>query len=157
MTHQTSKADYTLRALTSNDLQDVVDIDSKLSGQRRRGFYARRLAAALKDPKGFIYLGACDGDRLAGFAIARILGGEFGQEDSAASLDAIGVDPDDQGRGIGRILMAGIEDIMRHKGIRELHSQTDWTNHSLLAFLDAAGFTTAPRFVLDRDVATYDH
>ena len=148
-----TKTDYTIRPLRGEDLEEVVRIDGLLSGQRRRGFYARRLTAALQDPKGFIYLGAGTGDRLAGYAIARILGGEFGKEATIASLDAIGVDPDHQGHGVGRMLMAALEEIMRHKGIRELHSQTTWTNHSLLAFLDSAGFERAPRIILDREVA----
>ena len=152
MAQPNPKSDYTVRPLTGDDLEDVVRIDGQLSGQRLHGFYERRLAAALKEPKRFIYLGACRGERLAGYVIARILGGEYGKEASIASLDAIGVDPEHQGHGIGRMLMAALDEIMCHKGIRELHSQTTWTNHSLLAFLNSAGFERAPRTILERRV-----
>ena len=50
-------------------------------------------------------------------------------------------------------LMAGLEDVMRKKGVREMQTQVNWTNSSLLRFLNAAGFETAPRIVLERDVA----
>ncbi len=146
-------AEYHLRPLTPDDLDAVVAIDRKHSGQSRRGFYEKRLERALRNPKGFIYVGVCEGDTLAGFVFARLLGGEFGREDAVAALDAIGVDPDRQGARLGQRLMAGLEDVMRKKGVQELQTQANWTNQGLLRFLSAAGFQTAPRIVLERDVS----
>ncbi len=140
----------TVRPLTGDDLDRVVAIDRKLSGRARRGFFESRLAAALRDPGGFIYIGVCDGDDLLGFAMTRLQEGDFGMKVSVAVLDAIGVDPDHHGAGLGRRLMAAIEDVMCQKGVQELHSQLDWNNHALLRFLDAAGFKLAPRVVLGR-------
>jgi GNAT superfamily N-acetyltransferase len=148
-----TSAEYHLRPLTPDDLDAVVAIDRKHSGESRRGFYEKRLERALRNPKGFIYVGVCKGDTLAGFAFARLLGGEFGCEDVVAALDAIGVDPDRKGAGLGRRLMAGLEDVMRKKGVGELQTQASWTNQDLLHFLGAAGFQTAPRIVLERDVS----
>ena len=147
-----TSAEYHLRPLTPADLDAVVAIDRKHSGESRRGFYEKRLDRALRNPKGFIYVGICEGETLTGFAFARLLGGEFGHE-NAAALDAIGVDPDRRGAGLGQRLMAGLEDVMRKKGVREMQTQVNWTNSSLLRFLNAAGFETAPRIVLERDVA----
>ncbi len=42
---------------------------------------------------------------------------------------------------------------MRKKGVGELQTQASWTNQDLLHFLGAAGFQTAPRIVLERDVS----
>ena len=148
-----TSAEYHLRPLTPADLDAVVAIDRKHSGESRRGFYEKRLDRALRNPKGFIYVGICEGETLAGFAFARLLGGEFGREDAAAALDAIGVAPTRRGAGLGQRLMAGLEDVMRKKGVREMQTQVNWTNSSLLRFLNAAGFETAPRIVLERDVA----
>jgi hypothetical protein len=41
---------------------------------------------------------------------------------------------------------------MRRKGIGELQTEALWTDHRLLAFLDAAGFELAPRQVIGRAV-----
>lgn len=142
-----------LRPLVPDDLEAVVAIDRQLSGQSRRDFYERRLKAALRHPKAFIYLGATDGKELTGFVLARLLGGEFGAAAKVAALDAIGVAAGRHGRGTGRALMAGLEELLRKKGVSELHSQADWTNHSLLRFFDAAGFERAPRQVLERPTA----
>lgn len=146
----------TVRPLTGDDLDRVVAIDRKLSGRARRGFFESRLAAALRDPGGFITVGVCDGDDLLGFAMTRLQEGDFGIEVSVAVLDAIGVDPDHHGAGLGRRLMAGIEDVMRRKGVHELHSQLDWHNHSLLRFLDSAGFELASSVVLGRTTAAME-
>ncbi len=145
-----SPAEATIRPLSGDDIDRVIAIDRKLSGRSRRGFFQSRLAAALREPSGFIYVGVCEGETLSGFAMARLQAGDFGMETSVAVLDAIGVDPESQSTGLGRKLLAGIEDIMRQKGIREIHSQLDWNNHAMMRFLDAAGFQMAPRTVLSR-------
>ncbi|MCP5365829.1 MAG: GNAT family N-acetyltransferase [Hyphomicrobiales bacterium] len=144
-----------VRPLTADDLEAVVDIDRKHSGQTRRTFYSRRLESALKNPKDFIYVGVCEDDALRGFAMARVLGGEFGQE-NAASLDAIGVDTDYLARGFGKALMSGLEDVMRQKGIGELHTQIEWTDTAQLRFLDRAGFLHSSSIVLERDASPFE-
>lgn len=143
-----------VRPLVPTDLDRVVALDRTLSGRSRRGFFEARLAAALRDPKGFIQLGIGDGDGLAGYVFVRVLEGEFGTETRSAVLDAVGVDPGRQGAGLGRTLMTGLEDTMRKAGIGELQSQVDWTNHGLIRFLGAAGFRLAPRMVLGRTTSS---
>ena len=140
--------------LTPDDLEAVIAIDRKLSGASRRGFYDKRLAAALGAPHDFVYVGLRDGETLVGFAMARLLEGGFGRTGRGAALDAIGVDPEHSGRGAGRRMLAAVKAVLAHKGARELVSQASWTNHKLLAFFDAAGFQLAPRLVLDRDTAS---
>lgn len=143
---------HTVRPLGVDDLDRVVALDQKLSGRARRGFYESRLKAAIREPKRFIYVGVGEGEALDGFVLVRVLEGEFGGEAPVAVLDAIGVDPARQGSGAGHALMTGLEDVMRQKGVRELQSQLDWNNHTLMRFLDAAGFRLAPRVVLSRAV-----
>lgn len=142
-----------LRPLTPDDLDAVVAIDRAHTGSSRLGFYQKRLQAALRDPKAFVYVGAAIQGRLVGFVMARLLGGEFGHRDAAAALDAIGVDPDHQGRGVGRALMAGLDEVMRSKGVRELETQSEWTDYDQLRFFAQTGFRHAPRIVLERDAA----
>lgn len=147
------QAVVTVRPLEAGDLDAVVAIDRELTGRSRRGFFERRLKSALKAPKDFIYVGACTDGTLRGYALVRLLGGEFGQ-DTAGMLDAIGVDPRAEGKGLGRALLSGIEEVMRHKGVSELQTETEWTNADLLGFFAHAGFERAPRLVLKRDVAS---
>lgn len=148
-----AKASVTIRPLQADDLEAVVAIDTALTSRSRRGFFERRLNAALKAPDGFIYVGACIAGELKGYALVRLLGGEFGH-DASAMLDAIGVDPGAKGGGLGHALLAGVDDVMRHKNVTELQTETEWTNADLLRFFAHVGFERAPRLVLKRDVAS---
>lgn len=143
-------ATWTTSPLSPGDLDAVVAIDRALGGVSRRGFFEKRLAAALEDPGDFVYVGLRGHDGLVGYAFARMVAGEFGKPGARAGLDSIGVAPGHQGRSAGRLLLAAVEEVLRHKGVDELTSQVEWTNPALLGFFGKAGFTLAPRIVLTR-------
>jgi ribosomal protein S18 acetylase RimI-like enzyme len=144
-------ADSQLRPLAPDDVEQVIAIDRVHSGHTRRRFFERRFAAAREEPGDYIQLGVVRGSSLRGYAIARILRGEFGRE-HVAVLDALGVEAESQERGIGQALMEGLLAAMRAGGVRVVQSQADWTNHNLLRFFAAAGFELAPRLALQREV-----
>jgi GNAT superfamily N-acetyltransferase len=135
-----------------DDIERVIAIDREHSGYSRRRFFKKRFAAVAAEPDDYFHIGVMRGGFLLGFAIARILRGEFGHERAVAVLDAIGVEAESQEHGIGQALMDGLGEIMRCKGVRSLQSQADWTNHRLLRFFHAAGFQLAPRVALQRPI-----
>ncbi len=139
--------------LRADDLDAVVAIDKILSGRSRRGFFEKRLAAALEHPGDFVYVGLRHGGQLCGYALARLVEGEFGQPNAVAMLDAIGVDPGHQGEAAGQQLLAAVKDILRHKGVGILTSQIDWADQNLIGFFAHNGFSMAPRVVLTRSTA----
>lgn len=143
-------AAWTTSPLIADDLDAVVAIDKALGGVSRRGFFEKRLAAALEDPGDFVHVGLRAAGRIVGYAFARLVAGEFGRPGARAGLDIIGVDPSHQGQSAGRQMLASIEEVLRHKGVGELTSQVDWTNPALLGFFARSGFTLAPRIVLTR-------
>lgn len=152
MTDRTSKA--TIRPITAADLEGVIELDGTTTGQSRRGFYEKRLTAAGHEPGAFVSLGAVVGGRLVGFAFAYILDGEFGGNAPVAVLDAVNVHPDAQGQGVGRQLMTSLTQALRSRGVRELQTQADWTQFDIIQFFGAAGFSLAPRLVLERQTTT---
>ena len=144
-----------IRPLRAADLGAVIAIDTANTGRARRGFFEKRLAAVKRDPDlslAFaIEAGAVEKDKaLAGFLIARILRGEFGASEPIASIDAIGVAPDRQSRGLGHALMEGLETSLRKRGVFEIRSQDAWTGGALMRFFAGTGFELAPIWVLDR-------
>ena len=145
--------DLSVAPLCADDLDAVIAVDKALNGGSRRGFFEKRLAAALEGPKDFVYVSLRDEGRLIGYAMARLVEGEFGKLGARAALDAIGVDPEYQGRSAGRKLQTAVEDVLRHKGVSELTSQVDWQDHRLLGFFAGAGFELAPQIVLIRSTA----
>jgi GNAT superfamily N-acetyltransferase len=140
------------RPLGPDDLEAVIAIDLAYTGHARRPFFAKRMAVAARHPDDFIQLGVMWGGALCGFAIARLLRGEFGREQAVAVLDAIGVEPQSQECGVGRCLMQELAAGLRTIGVRALHSQADWKDQHLLHFLHASGFEIAPRLALERSV-----
>ena len=146
-------ADSGPRALDAGDLERVIAIDGAHAGHTRRRFFEKRFAVAAAHPEDFVHVGVMRGGALRGFAFARLLRGEFGREQVTAVLDAIGVERASRDLGIGEVLIEGLIETLRARGVRSLHSQVDWTNHALLQFFEACGFELAPRTVLERAVA----
>jgi GNAT superfamily N-acetyltransferase len=153
MTAASAARDRKARPLNENDVERVIAIDRAHSGNARRRFFEKRFAAAKARPDDYIQLGAVCGGSLRGFAVARILRGEFGHEQPVAVLDAIGVEAHSQELGIGEALVNELREAMRRHGVRSLQSQAAWTSHSLLHFFEASGFKLAPRIALERSAS----
>lgn len=141
------------RPLRADDIERVIAIDRAYSGRSRRRFFEKRFAAAKAQPEDFIHVGVAQDGALRGYAIARVLRGEFGHKQAVAVLDAIGVDVESRERGVGQALMAELNTVMLRRNVRALQSQAEWTNSDLLRFLAAAGFQLAPRLTLERAIA----
>jgi ribosomal protein S18 acetylase RimI-like enzyme len=142
-----------VRAMRPGDLDAVAALDARIGGRARRGYFVRRLEAALSRPEQHVQLTAEDaGGAFLGFCLYRIEGGEFGAGARAAALETIGVRPELHMRGIGSALVAKARTVLRAKGIRAETTRAEWRNHRLLAFLDHAGFELAPRQVISLDL-----
>ena len=151
-----TNTEFPTRPLTADDLERVIDIDAQYAGRRRDGFYRKRLEAALADPGGFAYL-ACDVDgTLQGYLLARLQDGEYGTAGLSASMDAIGVDSASGSKGMGRSLLAALDEILRHKGIGSVYTQAEWSNLPMLRFFAGTEFSLAPRYILERDAGYLD-
>jgi len=142
-----------VRHLGVDDVETLIAIDRAHSGRARRRFFGKLLAAAKVRPADFVCIGIYRDGALRGFAIARILRGEFGRENAVAVLDAISVEIHNLKRGIGHALMGELIETLRAMGVHSLQSLADWTNHDLLRFFDTSSFTLAPRLALERSVS----
>ena len=150
---ETEMSELTFRSLYPEDINQVSKIESNLTGGQRRDFLEKRLVAATAVPDSFITCAALDGERLTAYGFARILEGEFGARSAVAVLDTIGVDPDHQGKGIGKKIMSGIERRMKNKNISTLQTQVAWTNHAMIRFFASTGFMLATGQVIERDTS----
>jgi len=137
------------RALAVQDLDAVVAIDAALNGRSRRAYFERRLAAALRDADRHLQLAIDEDGALAGFILGRLLEGEFGRSEPGLRMEAFGVKPTAQGRGLGAALAAACEAAAARRGVSEIRTSALWRDHELLRFLDRAGFRLADSHVLD--------
>lgn len=140
------------RPLAPQDLDAVVAIDAELAGRGRRAYFARRLEAARRDAASHLQVAIDEDGALAGFMLGRLLEGEFGRSEPEVRLEAFGVARPAQGRGLGAALEAAFEQEGARRGLAAVRTTALWREHSLLAFLDHAGFSLAPVHVLERGV-----
>ncbi len=152
MTSTRLPADHRIRPLRIGDMERMVAIDEAHTGRTRRGFLAKRLSMAIGRPQAFVHVGLERDGVLEGFALARMLRGEFGRAATTAALDLVGVAPDSREHGLGRALLDGLIEAAQRQGVSHLQSEAEWTSHALLRFFDAAGFRLASRVVLERRV-----
>lgn len=145
--------DRSVCELDLNDLERVTAIDRGLTGRSRRRFFEMRFSAARERPHNFIHIGVMRGGALRGFVFARILSGEFGRKQAVAMLDVVGVEPHSQRLGVGQELIENLMQRAKARGVDSLQTQAIWTNHSLLRFLEMAGFQLSARSALERSVA----
>jgi N-acetylglutamate synthase-like GNAT family acetyltransferase len=146
-------SNLTFRSLSPEDLEQVSAIDSRIVGRPRRGFFEKRLTVAMAAPESFITCAACDGDKLTGYAFARVQEGDFGSGGKVAVLDVLGVDPGSQGQGLGKSLLAGIEQRMAKKAIKTLRTESAWADQVMTGFFSATGFKLAPIQIVVRNTS----
>lgn len=140
------------RPLTPGDLERVVAVDGAAAGRTRRGFYSKRFGALARDPAAEVALAAEREGQVVGFAFAHLLDGEFGGVAPVGVLDALAVEEAARSGGVARALLEALEAELRRRGVRELRTQAEWTQHGLASFFSAAGFKLSPRLVLEREV-----
>ena len=98
-----SRAGITVRPVEASDLDAIVRIDEKLSGQTRKEYWHRRLDIAAVRPPWMSLVAETDG-RLVGFLFGWVGESEFGIARPVGWIDLIGVDPPYRGRGVGHAL-----------------------------------------------------
>jgi len=141
-----------VRSMTSGDLDAIIAIDRRHSGQSRAAYYRRRLDEALNRSGIRVSLIAELDGAAAGFIMARVDYGEYGQTVDEAVMDSIGVDPGFRGKGVGRALMSQLMANLSVLRVATLRTETDWNAVDLIAYLDATGFVPAQRITLRRSL-----
>lgn len=139
-----------LRVMGAGDLDAIVAIDTRVSGQNRREYYARK-AGELLDKRHAInssLVAEIDG-RVVGFVMGDIYYGEFGIPDTSATIEALGVDPAMQNRGIASDLLDQFVMNMKAAGVDRIYTLVNWDDFTLERFFAAHKFTPSRRINLE--------
>ncbi len=141
-----------IRPLARLDLDAVVAIDAAIEGWSRRAYFDRRLRAALHEPALHAQFAASDPRGLAGYILARVLEGEFGESERALRLEVVGARTDLVGHGVGSRLIDALGVWGRRHGCTSIRTVAAWNDHRMVAWLDRQGFNLAPNHVVDSAV-----
>ena len=93
-----------VRALEPTDLDAIIAIDERLTGQTRKDYWRTRLDIAALRPPWMSSVAEMDG-RVVGFLFGWVGESEFGIAVPTAWVDLVGVHPAYRGYGVGRALL----------------------------------------------------
>jgi ribosomal protein S18 acetylase RimI-like enzyme len=139
-----------LRPVSELDIEAVCAIDEKLSGKDRPGEWERRISYYIRrDPE--LSLVAVEGKRVVGFMLGEVRAGEFGLEEPAGWIEVLGVDPECQGRSVGKKLLEGMLAGFKARGAKAVRTLVnEGGQKELLGFFEAGGFKSTPIRTLER-------
>jgi len=143
-----------IRNLRPTDLEAVIALDAKNSGRRRDEYFRVKLQQNLVETGIKVSLAAEVDGAFAGFLLARVYYGEFGQTEPAAVLDTIDVHPAFRGRGVGSALLDQLRVNLSGLGVASLRTEVGWDDLALIGFFQHEGFLPAARLCLDLDLST---
>jgi ribosomal protein S18 acetylase RimI-like enzyme len=146
-------SDIRIRPLSELDISRIVAIDERLTGVYRPEIWERRVGYYLRRDPESCPVAEFEG-KLVGFMFSDVRGGEFGLEETTGWIERFGVDPDYQGRSIGRRLFDAVKSHMARNEVATIRTLVDKSDSDLAAFLRAVGFENASLQALELRVAS---
>ncbi len=135
-------SDIRIRSLSELDISRIVSIDERLTGVYRPEVWERRVGYYLRRDPESCPVAEFEG-KVVGFMFSDVRGGEFGLEETTGWIERFGVDPDYQGRSIGRRLFEAVKAHMIQNEVVTVRTLVDKNDSDLAAFLRAVGFDNA--------------
>ena len=129
-----------VRSLTLADLPSVIGLDRGITGQERSIYLKRKVSEALRSNGVRLSMLAEIDDTPAGFIMARVDYGEFGETEREAVLDTIGVEAEFQRQNVATSLLTQMLNQLSSLRVERVRTVVEWNNTMLIAFLDRSGF-----------------
>ena len=145
-----SRSDIVVRPVEPTDLDAIVRIDEKLSGQTRKEYWRRRLEIGSLRPPWMSLVAETDG-RVVGFLLGWVGESEFGIAGPTAWLDLIGVDPPYRGRGVGQALVGRfVTSASELRAVQKVSTLIDLGQEDIREFFLRLGFHHGPMIQMER-------
>jgi ribosomal protein S18 acetylase RimI-like enzyme len=148
-----AQQDLTVRAMGQGDIAAVVEIDGMAGGRPRADYIRGRAQQTLGSEHCLaISLVADQGGKVVGFLMGRVYAGEFGIPETVATVDTVGIHPEQQRQGVAHKLMEEFVTLARKDGVEWLRTMVDWRQWDLIRFFRAEGFAPGTAIVLERSI-----
>lgn len=130
-----------VRQLTADDLDAIVEIDTKVLGEARREYWVTKIIKQAESrPPDASLVSEIDG-KVVGFILGEVSGWEFRVPNNIGWIDTIGIDPDYQNRGIAKVLANALVANLKNYGVDTIYTLVNWNDWDLLQFFHSMGFT----------------
>lgn len=139
-----------VRALTLKDTERILEIDAAVTKTPVKSADNDLWRLIAETTTCF---GAEVDGKLMGFVLADIRPWEFGRRAHVGWIIALGVHPDAQGKGLGKLLGERVLDQFRRLGVTRIQTLVEPETRDLEGYFKALGFADAPARVLVRDLA----
>ena len=154
-TDQDDSKDYSrdrlvMRSMKRDDLAAIAEIDRRVTGDDHSAYFARKLDEALTQSGVRVSIVADFKDTPAGFVMARVDYGEFGETAAEAVMDTLAVHPEFAGRHVGAAMMRQLLANLQTLRVERIRTELGWDEFELLAFLKSLGFRPSARLSLTR-------
>ncbi|CAB1084703.1 hypothetical protein D1AOALGA4SA_12213 [Olavius algarvensis Delta 1 endosymbiont] len=143
-----------IRLMKADDYDAVVRIDEKVLKVSRPEYYETKFEKLFKS-KDYVptsLVAEEDDGTVVGFVMGVLYMGEYGIDQEEATLDTIGVDPDAQRKGIGKLLINEYMDHLRTLGVQKISTLVDWNDSKLIHFFSANEFSPSKSINLERSL-----
>ncbi len=149
-------SDGAIRRARAADLAQVIDIDARITGLRKAGYWAgiqRRYGGRRGQRFFFVAQAGGSGRRplIDGYIVGEVRDWEFGSP-PCGWVFGIGVRPDTRLRGTGTRLLEAICAAFRDRGVDKVRTLLARDNALVLAFFRSQGMMAAPFIALERDL-----
>ena len=137
-----------VRPLDELDISAIVRIDERISGVYRPDIWEQRVGFYLRRDPGASQVAETDG-KVVGFMLGDLRAGEFGLEEPSGWIERFGIDPDQRGKDLGRLMFAAMVAHFKAGGARTVRTLVDRKDASVAGFLRAVGLTPSPLEALE--------
>ena len=151
-------ASSTVRVLTLDDLEDILHIQKEIEREHgaddadRLNFLRETALYHLRGKEPALNLGAEVNGALLGFVLAETRQWEFGRGEKTGWIKVLGVDPQFQGRGIGRKLGGALMDHFGRVDVRKVRTLVDWYEGGLISYFKSLGFDILNMIPLEKEI-----
>lgn len=149
-----SNSEVHIRSLTLDDLPAIKKIEKKIMFSRDQKYIDETFPNYIENGPKEANLGAEIDGKLVGFLLGRTEFWETGWIDSSKTgwIIAVGVMPEHQGSGIGKLLGLRILEFFKKNNVKKLKAIVGWDQADLIAYFKSLEFNICSEILVQREI-----